>query len=224
MKLMNTLVRIITTAALIAFAVAVFVTFRDVRPVGTSQKVVIPEGDNLIIINAGSDAYPDYISIGQVSEVEGYSLTTQANPGDDHLTDYIYTSTDVSVIDEVKVVGYSLNPGLLSSSNMNSVGNIPGVECDRKMNTLEHDGLKVTYFTYTVDVATAKAAGGSLSATGAGDNDYTQMARVYIHLSSNRFIALSLANHADSEAEYIDESELHQAIDRFLAAVQCEKA
>ena len=214
--------RIIWAAVLLAFAVAVFVTFRDVRPVGTSQKVVIPEGDNLIIINAGSDAYPNYISLGQVSEVEGYTMTIRPNPGDGHLTDYIYTCTDSSSIDEVKVVGYSLNPNLLSSSNMNSVGNIPGVECNRKMNELEHGGLKVTYFTYTVDVATAKAAGRNLSAADVGNKDYMQMARVYIHLDTDQFIALSLANHADSEAEYIDDSELLPAINRFLSAIQIE--
>ena len=277
---------IIWTVVIIAVLVLAIVLFNLLYDDGSLKVVdgvVQTEGVNSLVFNDGSANNPRYFKLGQLSDVEGYTLTSSPIGSDENVVEYTYTPADESPIDSITCYAYPYAADVLSNAMASSLSSSSGLECS-EMQTMESNDHTVYYFTYravpsqaedaadatdgttsegesateptptevpadstvepeatealadstaeseateapadsTAESETTEAPADSTAESEATEApQYAQVLDAYVSVGE-RCIIISVRNDAESEADYVDDSILTDALNAVIATLTYE--
>lgn len=202
--------------AMIALAVVLFNVLYDDGSLKVVGGKVAVEGENSLIVKQYVKDAARYYKVGQVAQVEGYTLAALPSSADENVVQYRYTPDEASAIDEVTVDAFGYEAQLLGEATMAAISSASGVECDEAVRTAEANGHDVIYYVYT------QPREASADAETDADWAYLQNLAAYIQTSGQSCIVLHVKNFADSEAEYLTDAEIVDVMNRFLPAISYE--
>lgn len=228
---------IIWTCAIVAALVLAVVLFNVLYDDGSLKivdGVAQTQGANSLIYNDGSNAKPHYYKLGQLSELDGYTLDSVPVNSDDNVRTFTFTPDGESAIDSASFNAYAYSATAFCDAMVASFTSSDGVECS-ELQTMERDGHEVYYFTYrtvpvTVDEPDEDAADGETTEPTAepesadaetAETTYIQALNAYISVGDHCII-LHVRNDAESEAGYVDDALLTDAMNELLGALSYE--
>ena len=226
-------------------ALALFIGLYDDGSLKVKDGAVNVEGENNLIVNAGTGYEPRYFKLGQLSEIDGYALS--ATPMDDIVDTYTYTPDGESPIDSITVRTYSLDADTYASASEENYTTDPSMSSDG-LHTTEDDGHAVSYLTFRVTPSNntdpdalvseavdelleeAKAAGADeetlqvLQEQAEAESEPTlvQALHGYVNVGENRMIYILVRNDVETVEEYVDDALLVEALNQTLAALSYE--
>lgn len=227
--------------AVVFLALALFIGLYDDGALKVKNGAVRVEGQNNLIVNAGTGYEPRYYKLGQLTDIDGYTMA--ASPMDAIVNAYTYTPEAESLIDNITVRTYALDADTYASASEENYTVDPSMECDG-LHTTEDDGHAVSYLTFRVtpsenidpDSLVSEAVDELLEeAKAAGADDETlqqleeenqpvlvQALHGYVNVGENRMIYILIRNDVESIEEYADDSVLVEALNQTLAALSYE--
>lgn len=223
---------IICTCAIVAaliLAVVLFNVFYDDGSLKIVNGVAQTSGANSLILNTGSAAKPHYYKLGQLAEVEGYTLSAEPVASDENVNTYTFTPVEDSAIDSVTFNAYGYSATAFCEAMVASFSSAEEVVCS-ELQTADADGHAVSYFTYrttpTVEEATDDAAAEPTDEPESADAEssepvYVQALNAYISVG-DRSIIVHVRNDAESEADYVDDAVLVDTMNSMLGALSFE--
>ena len=109
---------IIITACIAAALIIAFILFNSFYDNG-SLKVkngVVQASENSLILNTGSAKHPVFYKIGQLTEIEGYTLESNERSSNGNVKEYVYYPEGESDIDLISVNTYAYDATTYSSA------------------------------------------------------------------------------------------------------------
>lgn len=212
-------------AAVIILAVILFNVFYDDGSLPMADGTVITEGQNSLVATTGYTKDTKYFKLGQLADVEGYTLSSEVAVTDRNLYEYTYVPNEESAIDDATVNAYCFDYALLGETTRLSIASAENVVCDEAMTKTEINGRPVEYFIYTQHRTLAEAAEDPEAAAeeaALGISEYMQSLNAYIKVADERTIVVHIKNAAESEEEYVDNAVLIDALNKILPAISYE--
>lgn len=218
---------IITAAVIAAVVILAFVLINVFYSDG-SLKVVDGvakvSSEHSLVVNDGTGRAPRYFEVGQLADVEGYTLTAESITGDVNVNRYSYTPAEASAIDCASLVAYSMDSKLLGESTYASYTSSTNTTCS-EMTDEEINGHDVRWFTFRI--VPAEAAEPTIEPTvdpaQGVEETYTHVQALSAYITAGeRCISLQVRNEAMSEEEFIEDSELIEVMNQVLAALTVE--
>ena len=219
---------IIITACIAAALILAFILFNTFYDNG-SLKVkngVVQTSENSLVLNTGSHQYPIYYKIGQLSDIEGYTLESHGNGSDANVKEYVYYPEGESAIDLISVNTYAYDASVFTSVAEQTYAGDSTMETSA-LKTIEDDGRAVSYLTFRVleqetaeeTTETTEAAAEETAETAAEEVSYGQALHAYVSTNTDQCIYILVRNNTESPAEYVDDSVLEEALNQVLASL-----
>lgn len=237
----------IIVAAVVILALALFIGLYDDGSLTLKDGVVQVSGENNLIVNAGTGYKPRYYKLGQLSEIDDFTLSTSPLDSDGIVNEFVYTPDSGSPIDSISVRTYSLDADTYAAAAEDTYTYDPTMNCDG-LHTTEVDGHAVSYLTFRVtpsddeetspDDVLATAAE-ELTADADGELDAEEQALLdaltessepvlvqalhgYVNVGEDRLIYILVRNDVETVEEYVDDAVLVDALNQTLAALSFE--
>ena len=226
---------IIWTCAIVValiLIVVLFNVFYDDGSLKIVDGVAQTSGANSLILNDGSANSPHYYKLGQLAEVEGYTLSATPVTSDENVNTYTFTPVEDSAIDSVTFNAYGYSATAFCEAMVASFSSSDDVVCS-ELQTVDVDGHTVSYFTYhttptveeesaETDVEAAEPTAEPESADAeTSEPVYVQALNAYVSVGE-RCIILHVRNDAESEADYVDDAALVDVMNQMLGALSFE--
>ena len=226
---------IIWTCAIVValiLIVVLFNVFYDDGSLKIVNGVAQTRGDNSLILNVGSANKPHYYKLGQLAEVDGYTLSATPVTNDENVNTFTFTPVEDSAIDSVSFNAYGYSATAFCEAMVASFSSADDVVCS-ELQTADADGHTVSYFTYhttpTVEETPAETEAETAEPTAepestdaeAADPIYVQALNAYVSVG-DRSIILHVRNDAESEADYVDDAALVDVMNQMLGALSFE--
>ncbi len=231
---------------IVALVVALIVN-RDTSIKSKNGQLQI-DGENNLILNAGTGYQPRYFKLGQLEEIKGYTMTKDPMDSNGNVNRYIYTPNAESPIDSISVRTYALDAKTYAASSEESYTQDPDMVSDGLRDT-EDDGRAVQYLTFrhipsdTVDpdnvlstaledlVEEARQEGAELDEEALKEAvEASEAAPVlvqalhgYVDAGENRLIYILIRNDVESVEEYVDDEIFVDALNQVLGALSYEE-
>lgn len=225
------IILLIVIVVVIIAGIVLFNLFYDDGSLDVVDGVAQTQGENSLIVNAGTGNAPRYFKVGQLSDVEGYALEAEMTGADENVNHFIYRPEGESSIDQITVEATSYKADQLASPTLAAYASTTDGVCS-EMGEVEADGHKVQYFTYRrvqtedeasepVPEATEAPAGGESQDVAEETFTPTQTLSAFVS-AGDRSVILQVRVAAKSEADYVDDSILVDAMNQVLAALSFE--
>lgn len=216
----------VVIVAVLILGVVLFNLLYDDGSLKVVDGVAQTEGANSLVYNGGTSSNPRYFKLGQLSDVEGYTLEGASINSDENVYRYVYTPVGDSPIDEISFNAYAYSADAMSSAMMASFSSASEVECS-ELQTAEINGHKVSYFTYRAvpeapDAQPAEeAADTETNSEEAAQPQYVQALNAYVGVGDHSII-VHVRNDTESADGYVEDSILVDALNATLAALSFE--
>lgn len=229
-------------AGIIILAFALFIGLYDDGALKLSDGSVATDGSNSLVVNAGTGYNPRYYKIGQLTDIEGYTLSSAPMGADENVLEYVYTPNGESPIDSITINTYALDAATYAASAEHSYTINSETPCDG-LQTTEDDGHAVSYLTFRV-IPTEDTIPDNILATAveelikeaqseADEEALTELAEEsepalvqalhgYVDAGENRLIYVLVRNDVETVEEYVDDAALTDAFNQVLAALSYE--
>ena len=220
---------IIWTCAIVAaliLAVVLFNVFYDDGSLKVVNGVAQTNGANSLILNDGSVNKPHYYKLGQLAEVDGYTLSATPVTSDENVNTFTFTPVEDSAIDSVSFNAYGYSATAFCEAMVASFSSSEDVVCS-ELQTADANGHTVSYFTYrttpSVEEEPAETEDETAESADAEASDpiYVQALNAYVSVGE-RCIILHVRNDAASEADYVDDDALIDVMNQMLGALSFE--
>lgn len=227
---------IIITAAVVAAIILVVVLFNIFYDDG-SLKVkdgVVQTSENSLVLNTGSANNPVYYKIGQLTDIDGYTLTTNYKSTDANVLEYVYYPEGESDIDLISVNPYAYDASLFSAAAEQTYAS-DSTMASSELQTIEDDGHTVSYLTFSVleqeeteeEAATEEASETETTeetteAAAEEEVVYVQALHAYVSVDTDQCIYILVRNDVESPDQYVDDSVLVEALNQVLAVLSYE--
>lgn len=139
----------IIVAAVVILALALFIGLYDDGSLKVSGGAVQADGENNLIVNAGTGYEPRYFKLGQLADIDGYTLAASPISSDGNVNEFIYTPDGESPVDSISVRTYALDADTYAKGAEDTYTSDPTMNCDG-LHTTEDDGHAVSYLTFRV--------------------------------------------------------------------------
>lgn len=217
------------TAAVVAAIILVVVLFNVFYDDG-SLKVkdgVVQTSENSLVLNTGSANHPVYYKIGQLTDIDGYTLSSNYKSTDTNVLEYVYYPEGESDIDLISVNAYAYDASVFSAAAEQTYAN-DSTMASSELQTIEDDGRTVSYLTFSVlEQEEATEAETTEEATEEAvveetEPTYVQALHAYVSVDTDRCIYILVRNDVESPDQYIDDSVLVEALNQVLASLSYE--
>lgn len=236
-------------AAAVILALALFIGLYDDGSLKVRKGTLQVSGENNLIVNAGTGYEPRYFKLGQLTDIDGYTLTTSPLDAAGNVNEFVYTPDGESPIDSISVRTYALDADAYASAAANNYTADPTMNCDG-LHTAEDDGHAVSYLTFRVtpsddaeiapdDMLAAATAELRAEAEADGEIDADEQAALdlaakaaepmlvqalhgYVNAGENRLIYILARNDVESVEEYAEDAALVEVLNQVLAALSYE--
>ena len=179
--------------------------------------------ENSLILNTGSNSYPAYYKIGQLAEIEGYTLDSHPQGTDEYDMEYVYYPEGESDIDLISVNSYAYDASVFSSAAETTYAN-DSTMASTALKTIEDDGHSVSYLTFSVleqDEA-AESTDEAAEETAAEETAYVQALHAYVSVNTDQCVYILIRNDVESPDQYVDDAVLEEALNQVLAVLSYE--
>ena len=232
----NEIIAAIAIAAAIVLAIVLFTVFYNDGSLKVKDGVVQVSGENSLIANAGTTEQPRYFKVGQTSEVEGYTMTSEPMSTDANVTVYTYTANEASAVDEAGMSAFAFDAKVYMESLQAAYADSTSFECSELLTT-EIDGHAVYYIVYNALPEVVKESQAQAVENAALEGDvsedilaqttentlqYGQALTACVTMHEDRCTVISLRNDCESDADYVEPAALEEVLPRFLAALSYE--
>ena len=218
---------IIITICIAAALILAFVLFNLLYDDG-SLKIKNGElqvSENSLVLNTGSSKYPVYYKIGQIADIEGYTLDSHPQGTDPHDMEYVFYPEGESDIDLISVNTYAYDASVFTASAEITYSNDPTME-NSALQTIEDDGHTVSYLTFRVleqEAAAEETSEETASEeTAAEEVTYVQALHGYVSVNTDQCVYILIRNDVESPDQYVDDSVLEDALHQVLASLSYE--
>jgi len=228
---------IIISVCIVAALILAFVLINVLYDDG-SLKVkdgVAQTSENSLLLNTGSGRAPVYYKLGQLDNIEGYTLDSHPYGSDDNVKEYIYSPEGESDIDLISVNTYPYDASVFASAAEQTYANDPTM-ASSMLQTIEDDGHTVSYMTFRVleQESTAEDAEAAAETTAeettseetteaaAEEPVYVQALHAYVGVNTDQCIYILIRNDVESPDQYADDSVLVDALNQVLSALSYE--
>ncbi|MCQ2437309.1 MAG: hypothetical protein MJ099_02800 [Clostridia bacterium] len=202
----------VAVIVLIIVGLILFNTFYDDGSLKVADGVVVTEGENSIIVNgSASSRSPRYFKLGQVSEIEGYTMERVAVETDENRARYEYTNEDEAGIDTISVSGVNYTAKAMTDLVSGAFGDSETSEDVDEIREIEVDGKKVYCYSHL-----------QRPAEDAEDQIYTRELIAHIEVNEKRSIEVLVVDQADAEEGLVATDALYETLDVALAAISYE--
>lgn len=237
-------------AAIVILALALFIGLYDDGSLKFRNGAVQVDGENNLIVNAGTGYEPRYFKLGQLTEIDGYTLSASPLDTNGIVNEFIYTPDRESSIDSISVRTYALDADTYANAAADNYTTDPSMNCNG-LHTAEDDGHSVSYLTFSVTPSTNETSPDELVSTaveeflkeaesdGEIDEDeqimldmlreqestervLVQALHGYVNAGENRLIYILVRNDVENIEEYTDNAVLVEALNQTLAALSYE--
>ncbi|MBQ2709204.1 MAG: hypothetical protein IJF67_13135, partial [Clostridia bacterium] len=138
----NEIIAAVAIVVVVFLAILLFALLYSDGSLKVKNGVVQVNGENNLIANAGSTTEPRYFKVGQTSEVEGYTMTSEPLSTDANIAVYTYTADGEAVVDEAGMGAYAFDAKLYMESLQAAYAESESFECSELLTT-EVDGHAV---------------------------------------------------------------------------------
>ena len=217
---------IIITACVAAAVILAFVLCNALYDDG-SLKVKNGElqvSENSLILNTGSSKYPVYYKIGQIAEIDGYTLDAHPQGTDPYDMEYVFYPEGESDIDLISVNTYAYDASVFTQSAEITYANDPTMETSA-LQTIEDDGHAVSYLTFRVleQEEAAETSEETTDETAAEEEvTYVQALHAYVNVNTDQCVYILVRNDVETPDQYVDDAVLVEALNQVLASVSYE--
>lgn len=159
--------------AAIVVAVVLFNLLYDDGSLDVVDGVAQVQGENSLLVNAGTANSPRYYKLGQLASVEGYALESAPAGVDENVREFTYVPEGESPYDEITVNATVNDADILSAATLAAYSSAEDTVCSERQ-SLDWDGREVLYFTYQREYAEESedsAADAESASTDAADSD-----------------------------------------------------
>ena len=216
------------TICVIAALILAFVLFNILYDDGSLKirngKLQVSE--NSLILNTGSSKHPAYYKIGQIADIEGYTMDSHPQGTDEHDLEYVFYPEGESDIDLISVNTYAYDASVFSSSAEITYANDPTM-ASSELKTIEDDGHSVSYLTFRVleqeEAAAAETAEETTAEeTAAEKATYVQALHAYVSVNTDQCVYILIRNDVESPDQYVEDTVLEDALNQVLASLSYE--
>lgn len=217
---------IILLVAIVVAIVAVVVLFNLFYDDGSLDVVdgaVQTQGENSLIVNAGTGNAPRYFKVGQLANLDGYTLEAEMTGSDENVNHFIYRPEGESSIEQITVEATSYKADQLASPTLAAYSSTTDGVCS-EMGEAEIGGHKVQYFTYRrVQTEAAEPEVEPTDEPEATVEPFTPSQTLSAFVDAgDRSVILQVRTAAESEADYVDDAILVDAMNQALTALSFE--
>ena len=216
------------TICVIAALILAFVLFNILYDDGSLKirngKLQVSE--NSLILNTGSSKHPAYYKIGQIADIEGYTMDSHPQGTDEHDLEYVFYPEGESDIDLISVNTYAYDASVFSSSAEITYANDPTM-ASSELKTIEDDGHSVSYLTFRVleqEEAAAEETAEETTAeeTAAEEATYVQALHAYVSVNTDQCVYILIRNDVESPDQYVEDTVLEDVLNQVLASLSYE--
>ncbi len=158
---------VVGVIAVIVIGIVLFNLLYDDGSLDVVDGVAQVQGENSLLINAGSANSPRYFKLGQLADIEGYALESAPAGVDENVREFTYVPEGDSPYDEITVNANANAADILCAATLAAYSSAENTVCSEQM-SMDLDGREVLYFTYQREYADETADG---SETTASDGD-----------------------------------------------------
>lgn len=168
---------VVGVIAVIVIGIVLFNLLYDDGSLDVVDGVAQVQGENSLLINAGSANSPRYFKLGQLADIEGYALESAPAGVDENVREFTYVPEGDSPYDEITVNANANAADILCAATLAAYSSAENTVCSEQM-SMDLDGREVLYFTYqreyadeTADGSETTAAEGDSAADGSTADD-----------------------------------------------------
>lgn len=168
---------VVGVIAVIVIGIVLFNLLYDDGSLDVVDGVAQVQGENSLLINAGSANNPRYFKLGQLADIEGYALESAPAGVDENVREFTYVPEGDSPYDEITVNANANAADILCAATLAAYSSAENTVCSEQM-SMDLDGREVLYFTYqreyadeTADGSETTAAEGDSAADGSTADD-----------------------------------------------------
>lgn len=233
--------------AVVAVGAILLFTYDDGALKVRDGKIVEP-GERWLIVNGNTRGGRRYFKLGEVGDIDGYTLEPQPFSTDDNLTQFNYSpEAEDSAITGITVSAGAYDPARLAESNARLFAAVQDTEVT-DIATAKSGEVEYTYYIYAHSYYESEEADGAEeaaveteetaespdvaeedaeSAESEADADeapnrFDQTLNAYVAAPHNGSVIITVASSADSAEEALTEDQLKAALDQAIAAVTLE--
>ena len=164
---------VVGVIAVIVIGIVLFNLLYDDGSLDVVDGVAQVQGENSLLINAGSANSPRYFKLGQLADIEGYALESAPAGVDENVREFTYVPEGDSPYDEITVNANANAADILCAATLAAYSSAENTVCSEQM-SMDLDGREVLYFTYQREYADETADGSETTAAeGASATDGT---------------------------------------------------
>ena len=154
---------VVGVIAVIVIGIVLFNLLYDDGSLDVVDGVAQVQGENSLLINAGSANNPRYFKLGQLADIEGYTLESAPAGVDENVREFTYVPEGDSPYDEITVNANANAADILCAATLAAYSSAENTVCSEQM-SMDLDGREVLYFTYQREYADETADGSETTA------------------------------------------------------------
>ena len=154
---------VVGVIAVIVIGIVLFNLLYDDGSLDVVDGVAQVQGENSMLINAGSANNPRYYKLGQLADIEGYALESAPAGVDENVREFTYVPEGDSPYDEITVNANANAADILCAATLAAYSSAENTVCSEQM-SMDLDGREVLYFTYQREYADETADGSKTAA------------------------------------------------------------
>lgn len=154
---------VVGVIAVIVIGIVLFNLLYDDGSLDVVDGVAQVQGENSMLINAGSANNPRYYKLGQLADIEGYALESAPAGVDENVREFTYVPEGDSPYDEITVNANANAADILCAATLAAYSSAENTVCSEQM-SMDLDGREVLYFTYQREYADETADGSETAA------------------------------------------------------------
>ena len=154
---------VVGVIAVIVIGIVLFNLLYDDGSLDVVDGVAQVQGENSLLINAGSANNPRYYKLGQLADIEGYALESAPAGVDENVREFTYVPEGDSPYDEITVNANANAADILCAATLAAYSSAENTVCSEQM-SMDLDGREVLYFTYQREYADETADGSETAA------------------------------------------------------------
>ena len=154
---------VVGVIAVIVIGIVLFNLLYDDGSLDVVDGVAQIQGENSLLINAGSANNPRYYKLGQLADIEGYALESAPAGVDENVREFTYVPEGDSPYDEITVNANANAADILCAATLAAYSSAENTVCSEQM-SMDLDGREVLYFTYQREYADETADGSETAA------------------------------------------------------------
>lgn len=224
--------------AIVAVGAILLFTYDDGALKVKDGKIVDP-GANWLIVN-GNARGRRYFKLGEVGDIDGYTMEAQPFVSDDNLNQFVYTPEDETSGVEITISASAYDPARLAEGNSGMVAALK----DTTISEIATDALgdaEYTWYTYTreyyeapaedadtadeADAAEEEAADTAEEPAAEAENapnHFNQAMNAYVSAPRDGSFVIAITAEADAAEGYLTEAQLKDIAGQAIAAITPE--